>query len=114
VNVAVGDAAANIVAQLAAMQVALLDKARAMRDANIHRVDTWDEFSAQFSGEGGGGFVLAHWDGTQETEDRISEMTKATIRCIPQVPLDPADETPGTCVLTGAPSARRVIFAKAY
>ncbi|HRD31186.1 MAG TPA: proline--tRNA ligase [Fimbriimonadaceae bacterium] len=114
VNVAVGEAAASIVAQLDAMQVALLDKARAMRDANIHRVDTWDEFAAQFSGEGGGGFVLAHWDGTQETEDRISEMTKATIRCIPQVPLDPADETPGTCVLTGAPSARRVIFAKAY
>ena len=67
-----------------------------------------------FEGEGGAGFVLAHWDGTTETEDRISDATKATIRCIPLEPLDPRDNEPGQCVLTGKPSERRVIFAKAY
>jgi prolyl-tRNA synthetase len=56
------------------------------------------------------GFVLAHWDGTPETEEKIKELTKATIRCIP---LDqPLEE--GKCVLTGKPSQRRVLFAKAY
>jgi prolyl-tRNA synthetase len=65
-------------------------------------------------GDGGGGFVVAHWDGTTETEDAISAATKATIRCIPLVPLAPSDAEPGVCVFSGKPSARRVVFAKAY
>jgi prolyl-tRNA synthetase len=89
-------------------------KATAFRDANIHRIDTWEAFAKQFEGEGGGGFVLAHWDGTEETEAKISEMTKATIRCIPLVPMAPSDGEPGKCVMTGAPSVQRVVFAKAY
>ncbi|MDE6161744.1 MAG: proline--tRNA ligase, partial [Muribaculaceae bacterium] len=58
----------------------------------------------------GGGFFLCHWDGTTETEERIKEETKATIRCIP---LDQPDE-PGVCMVTGRPSARRVIIARNY
>ncbi|RYG88565.1 proline--tRNA ligase [bacterium] len=96
------------------IQQALYDRALAHRQANTKRVDTWDEFVNAFPGEGGGGFVVAHWDGTQETEDRIAEQTKATIRCIPLTPLEPSDEEPGVCVLTGKPSARRVVFARAY
>ena len=57
-----------------------------------------------------GGFILAHWDGTPETEELIKNETKATIRCIPLG----WDETPGTCMVTGKPSARRVLFARAY
>ncbi|HNZ40202.1 MAG TPA: proline--tRNA ligase, partial [Candidatus Latescibacteria bacterium] len=62
------------------------------------------------AGEGGSGFLLAHWDGTAETEALIKEETKATIRCIP---LDNPQE-PGVCVRTGKPSTQRVVFAKAY
>jgi prolyl-tRNA synthetase len=101
-------------AMLQAIQDGLFQRALAFREANTHRVQTWDEFRAHFEGEGGGGFVVAHWDGTQETEDRIAEATKATIRCIPLVPLQPEDGEPGKCVLTGEPSPRRVVFAKAY
>ena len=96
------------------IQRALFDRALAHREANTKRVDTWDEFVNAFPGEGGGGFVLAHWDGTQETEDQIAERTKATIRCIPLTPLEPTDGESGVCVLTGKPSARRVVFARAY
>ncbi|MBX3096926.1 MAG: proline--tRNA ligase, partial [Fimbriimonadaceae bacterium] len=99
---------------LTSMQTDLRTKALALREANTKRVDTWDEFRKCFAGEGGGGFVVAHWDGTQETEDAIAEQCGATIRCIPQVPLDPSDEMPGVCVFSGKPSARRVVFAKAY
>lgn len=103
-----------IVEQLTAAQQALFDKALAFREANTHRVDTWAEFEKIFEGEGGAGFVIAHWDGTVETEKAISEKTKATIRCIPLVPLEASDAEPGLCVLTGKPSAQRVVFAKAY
>ncbi|MFL6373707.1 MAG: proline--tRNA ligase [Pyrinomonadaceae bacterium] len=89
------------------IQENIYEKARAFREANTFRVDTWEEFEEQIEK---GGFVLAHWDGTPETEERIKEQTKATIRCIP---LD-APEEAGRCVLTGAPSHRRVIFARAY
>jgi prolyl-tRNA synthetase len=81
---------------------------------NTHRIDTWDEFVAHFDGEGGAGFVAAHWDGTQETEDAISNATKTTIRCIPLEPLLASDGEPGVCVFSGKPSTQRVIFAKAY
>ena len=102
------------VSLLGEIQANLYAKALAFREANTVRVDTWDEFLARFDGEGGGGFVLAHWDGTQETEDKISEATKATIRCIPLEPLHPDDVLEGTCVFSGKPSKQRVIFAKAY
>ncbi len=113
-TVALSEAAARAHALQEEIQAALYARALAHREANTKRVDTWPEFLGAFPGEGGGGFVLAHWDGTGETEDRIAELTKATIRCIPLEPLAPGDDAPGRCVLTGAPSARRVVFARAY
>lgn len=104
----------KVVSELGAMQASLFERARQFRNDNTHRVDTWDEFEQIFAGEGGAGFVLAHWDGTSETETEISDRTKATIRCIPLSPLSPDDAQPGKCILTGKPSAQRVIFAKAY
>lgn len=106
--------AAQIPAMLDQMQQALYDRALAFRQANTHRVDTWQEFEQIFPAEGGAGFVLAHWDGTAETERIIAERTRATIRCILHEPLDPSDAEPGQCVLTGKPSAQRVVFARAY
>ena len=61
-----------------------------------------------------GGFILAHWDGTTETEEKIKEETKATIRCIPFDSFVPGDKEPGKCMVTGKPSACRVIFARSY
>lgn len=90
------------------IQQNLLRRARHFLDQNTHVVETFDQF--QIILEERGGFILAHWDGTAETEARIKELTKATIRCIP---LDiPPEE--GRCILTGKPSARRVLFARAY
>jgi prolyl-tRNA synthetase len=100
--------------QLDAMQSNLYARAVEFRDQHTFRVDTWDDFERLFAGEGGGGMVLAHWDGTTETELEIAERTKATIRAIPLTPLSPEDAEPGTCILTGKPSSQRVIFAKAY
>ena len=71
------------------------------------KVDTWEDFKTQIEK---GGFILAHWDGTTETEEKIKEETKATIRCIP---LD-GEEEEGKCIYTGKPSKRRVIFARNY
>lgn len=82
-------------------------KARNFRDSHIFEANSYDEFKELIKK---GGFVLAHWDGTTETEERVKEETKATIRCIP---LD-GDTTPGTCIFTGKPSERRVIFARNY
>jgi prolyl-tRNA synthetase len=89
------------------IQEELYNKALSFRTAQTHRVDTKDEFLQKLNQ---GGLVMAHWDGTSATETAIKEATKATIRCIP---LDTPDEA-GTCVWTGQPSARRVVFAKAY
>ncbi len=89
------------------IQKNIYQKARNYRDSRIYKVDTYDEFKAQIEK---GGFILAHWDGTTETELRIKEETKATIRCIP---FD-GDKTPGVDMLTGKPSAQRVIFARSY
>lgn len=113
-TIALADAVSHIQSELTAMQANLLARATELRTANTQRVNTWDEFTALFNGENNPGFVLAYWDGTQESEDAISDATKATIRCIPQIPLDPSDEEPGVCVYSGKPSPRRVIFAKAY
>jgi prolyl-tRNA synthetase len=93
---------------LAEMQQALYDKALKHQLAHTVKVDDYASFKAQL--EGDGGFVLAHWDGTAETEARIQEETKATIRCIP---LDAQTEE-GSCVYSGKPSSRRFLFAKAY
>ncbi len=82
-------------------------KARNFRDSHIYEANSYDEFKELIEK---GGFVMAHWDGTTETEERVKEETKATIRCIP---LD-GDPTPGTCIFTGKPSARRVVFARNY
>lgn len=89
------------------IQTNLLVKAKNFRAENMKKVESYDEFKTLIEN---GGFYLAHWDGTEETEAKIKEETKATIRCIP---LDAKDE-PGTCMVTGKPSERRVIFAKAY
>ena len=83
-------------------------KALTFRDSMITRVDTWDEFVKTLDEKGG--FISAHWDGTVETEVAIKEATKATIRCIP---LDSVEEQ-GTCVYSGKPSSRRVLFARSY
>lgn len=114
VTVTLDSLASTVQEQLTEMHNGLFQNALEMRDQNTKRVDTWDEFLACFASEGGGGFVIAHWDGTQETEDKINELTKATIRCIPLVPLAPTDAEPGVCVYSGKPSKQRVIFAKAY
>ncbi len=90
------------------IQDSLFNKARDYRDEHITEVDTFDEFKEVL--ETKGGFVSAHWDGTTETEDKIKELTKATIRVIA---LDAKNEA-GSCVLTGKPSTKRVLFAKAY
>ncbi len=90
------------------IQENLFSKAKAFRDDHITEVNSFEEFKKVLKEKGG--FVLAHWDGTIETEKRIKELTKASLRCIP---LD-AKEEKGVCVLTGKPSNKRVIFAKAY
>ena len=90
------------------IQQNLFDRAKAYRDNMTTKVDSFEEFQTVL--EEKGGFILAHWDGTSETEDKIKELTKATIRCIP---LDAVEED-GACILTGAPSKQRVLFARAY
>ena len=90
------------------IQSNLFNRAKKYRDEHITKVDSWDEFIATLDTKAG--FVSAHWDGTPETEDKIKEMTKATIRCIP---LNNEQEA-GTCILTGKPSVQRVLFARAY
>jgi prolyl-tRNA synthetase len=93
---------------LKAMQADLFNRAKTFRDANLHEIDSYDDFKKRI--EEPGGFYLAHWDGTRETEDRIANETKATIRCIPN---DRPKEA-GKCMVTGQPSAERVVLAKAY
>ncbi|KGN68080.1 proline--tRNA ligase [Porphyromonas sp. COT-239 OH1446] len=82
-------------------------KALEYRESHTIMVDSYEEFKEKIEL---GGFILAHWDGTSETEERIKAETKATIRCIPLE----GDKTPGQCMVTGKPSAQRVIFARAY
>ena len=93
---------------LVEIQENIYNKALQFREKNTFRVNTWDEFREVV--EVKGGFAYAHWDGTPETEAKIKEETKATIRCIP---LDnPLEE--GNCIFTGKPSKQRVLFAVAY
>ena len=101
--------AGHVAALMEEIQQNLYAKALAFRDANIRKVDTWEDFKVEIEK---GGFLLCHWDGTPETEEKIKEETKATIRCIP---IDSCVcEEEGTCVYSGRPSHRRVIFARAY
>jgi prolyl-tRNA synthetase len=90
------------------IQVTIYKKAFDYRTTHTLTVETYDEFKEKIEE---GGFILAHWDGTAETEEKIKEETKATIRCIP---MENGNETPGRCMVTGAPSAGRVIFARSY
>ena len=107
-HVAPLDGIANYVAKLLEeIQDNIFQKALKNRESMTRTVDTYEEFKKEIEN---GGFILEHWDGTTETEEKIKDETKATIRCIP---LD-GDETPGVCMVTGKPSARRVIFARNY
>ncbi|MBK8341763.1 MAG: proline--tRNA ligase [Flavobacteriales bacterium] len=101
------DLAEKVEHLLQAIQENLFQKALAMRERFTRAVNSYDEFKTAIEE---GGFLLAHWDGTAETETRIKEETKATIRCIPLE----GDTTPGACMVTGRPSKQRVVFARAY
>ncbi len=98
----------NIRILLDDIQETIYNKAKNYLDTNITNADTWDEFVKLLNDKGG--FVSAHWDGTAETEEKIKEQSKATIRCIPIN--NPEEE--GKCILTGHPSKERVLFARAY
>jgi prolyl-tRNA synthetase len=103
------DGISEYVAQLLEdIQSNLFNRAKAFRSEHTTHVNHFDDFKEAI--ESKGGFVSAHWDGTTETELKIKELTKATIRCIP---VDNEQEN-GKCVLTGNPSSQRVLFAKAY
>jgi prolyl-tRNA synthetase len=85
----------------------IFQKALSYRESHTYSVDTWEEFKEKIEA---GGFVWAHWDGTAETEQKIKEETKATIRLLPLE----GEKEPGKCVYSGKPSERRVVFAKSY
>ncbi len=90
------------------IQQNIYKKALEFRNENTFKVDKWDDFIRILDNTGG--FILAHWDGTPETEEKIKEETKATIRCIP---FDSPDED-GKCIYSGKPSKRRALFARSY
>lgn len=103
------DGLSTIIKQLLEeIQQNLFQRALKFRNEHITKVNNWEEFVTTLDSKTG--FISAHWDGTPETEDKIKELTKATIRCIP---LDNEQEN-GVCVLTGKPSSQRVLFARAY
>jgi prolyl-tRNA synthetase len=90
------------------IQQNIYNRALAYRDDHITKADTWDEFVNLLDTKTG--FISAHWDGSSDTEDKIKELAKATIRCIPLN--NPQEE--GKCIFTGNPSTQRVLFARAY
>lgn len=100
--------AENIIQLLGDIQAAIFNKAKHFRDDHITDANSWAEFIELLDEKTG--FIAAHWDGTSETEDKIKELTKATIRCIPLN--NKAEE--GKCILTGNSSSQRVLFARAY
>ena len=106
--VSMDDLQARILTLMDEIQANLFNRAAQYRAEKTHVVNTWDEFLSAINEKEG--FALAHWDGSGETEEKIKELTKATIRCIP---MDQNPET-GVCILTGKPSQGRVVFAKAY
>ncbi|MFH6984504.1 proline--tRNA ligase [Marinoscillum luteum] len=106
--VAQGETVEHIVTLLDDIQKNIYQKAASFKEANTHQADSYEEFKEVI--EKKGGFVYAHWDGTSETEEKIKEETKATIRCIPLN----SNQEEGTCIYSGKPSKGRVLFAKAY
>ena len=98
----------TVSALLEEIQTNLFERAKQYRDEHMTKADSWDEFVQILDTKAG--FVAAHWDGSPETEEKIKELTKATIRCIP---LNNVQEA-GKCILTGNPSTQRVLFARAY
>ncbi len=98
----------SIIHLLDDIQSSIFKKAKAFRDEHITKADNWDEFVKLLDEKTG--FIAAHWDGSSETEDKIKELTKATIRCIPVENL----QEEGKCILTGNASSQRVLFARAY
>jgi prolyl-tRNA synthetase len=106
-SVAQADVVHIITGLMEEIQQTMFTNALQRRMATTHKADTWEEFEAALET---GGFIYAHWDGTPETEQKIKEKSKATIRCIP------LNNTPenGKCILTGNPSSQRVVFARAY
>ena len=107
-TVAATDVVAKIEFLMEDIQRNMYQKALDYRTDHITEVDSYDEFKKVL--EEKGGFISAHWDGSKETEERVKDETKATIRCIP---ID-AKEEEGVCMVTGKPSNKRVLFAKAY
>ena len=107
-NIKLEGAVQHIQKLLRDIQKAMFDRALAYRESHTTEVNSWEEFEKEL--DQNGGFVAAHWDGTAATEEAIKEKTKATIRCIP---LNNRKEA-GKCILTGNPSAERVLFARAY
>ena len=103
----INDSVEYVLQLLDQIQDNLFKKALNFRDENITEVNNFEDFKNIL--ESKGGFISAHWDGTDETENKIKELTKATIRCIPQ-----GAKTTGKCVFSGKPSEQRVLFAKAY
>ncbi len=103
--------AAYIKDLLEEIQKNIFQKALDYRKQNIKTVDTYEDFKKEIEK---GGFILAHWDGTAETEAKIKEETKATIRCVPFDSYVAGDKEPGKCMVTGKPSKCRVLFARAY
>ena len=107
-NASIDGIALHVKNLLDEIQQNIFNRAKAFRDDHITEANTWEEFVQLLDTKTG--FISAHWDGTPETEDKIKEQTKATIRCIP---LDNKQEA-GTCILSGTPSTQRVLFARAY
>lgn len=93
------------------IQKNIFQKALNYRNSMIKKVDSYEEFKTEIEK---GGFILAHWDGTAETEAKIKEDTKATIRCVPFDTYLGDDKEPGKCMVTGKPSKCRVLFARSY
>ena len=107
-SVAIDGIAQNLSQLLEEIQQNLFKRALVFRNENIRKADSWDEFVNLLDNKGG--FISAHWDGSSETEEKIKELTKATIRCIP---LGNVKEV-GNCILSGKQSEQRVLFARAY
>ena len=107
-SIGLNEVVGHIEELLEEIQQNLFNRAKDFRESRISKADSWDEFVRLLDEKGG--FISAHWDGTSETEEKIKEQTKATIRCIP---LNNEQEE-GNCILTGNPSTQRVLFARAY
>ena len=108
ISVSMDGIANTVLVLLKDIQENIYNRAKVFRDNNITKADTWEEFEKLLDEKGG--FISAHWDGTAETEDKIKELTKATIRCIPLNNL----QEEGACIFSGKPSKERVLFARAY